>query len=518
LLAERAGAPVAATAALSAAACESLSGVMLADTTITTAALVPAGPFTPQGSNNALTVPAFCRVAGVTSPAIKFEVWMPVDQWNGKFQTVGNGGMAGTIGYAAMLNALNRGYAAAGTDTGHSVPPSGDASWALNRPDLIADFGHRSVHVTAENGKQITRAFYGREESHSYFVGCSKGGQQALMEAQRYPKDFDGIVAGDPGQDYVRLYAGSHLWNALATLKDPESYIPAQKIPILANAVNEACDALDGIKDGILDDPRECRFDPAVLACGVGQDESTCFTPKQVKAVKDIWAGARTSKGERIYEGLSPGGEAGSSGWASWTTGSAPYRSAHYTSTLNVFRFMVFDDPNWDFRTWDYDRDLPIAMKKLSPSLDATDPNLGPLRQRGGKLLVYHGWNDGNISAERTIDYYEQVVKTMGGGKAREAALAETKAFARLFLMPGMQHCSGGPGPNTFDMLTALEQWVEKGVAPDSVVATKFVNDRRADGVAMSRPICAYPARAKWNGSGSTNDAANFTCVNPAPR
>src|SRR5262249_6070020 len=240
------------------------------------------------GPVGTLPVP-ICRVVGVTLPSVKFEVWMPTKGWNGKFQLVGNGGTAGVISYAAMRTAIARGYATASTDTGHVSSGSFDSAWALNRSDLVADFGHRGTHVTTVNGKQITREFYGERPKYSYYVGCSKGGQQGLMEAQRYPDDFDGIIAGDPANNWTRFYAGSHLWYSMATLKDPESYIPANSTAILGNAVTAACDTIDGIADGVLDDPRKCKFAPAVLTCQPGQDPATCYTPKQVKAIKDIW-------------------------------------------------------------------------------------------------------------------------------------------------------------------------------------------------------------------------------------
>jgi feruloyl esterase len=499
--------------AASAASCEGLVALKLAKTTIKSATSVTAGPFVPPGAAPTappLRLPAFCRVVGVTAPTVTFEVWLPLQNWNGKFQGVGNGGTAGVISYVAMAAALTRGYATASTDTGHVNNGAFDSSWAIGRPELVADFGHRGLHVMTENGKRITQTFYEKRPAYSYFVGCSKGGQQGLMEAQRYPGDYDGIIAGAPANNWTRFYAGGHLWYSLATLKDPESYIPASKVPLLANAVTASCDALDGVAEGVLNDPRKCAFDPAVLACKPGQDSSTCFTPKQVNAVKDIWAGPRNSAGQIIYPGLVPGGEAGPGGWASWTTGTAPFAGArHWSAAEGFFKYMVFENPDWDFRTFNYDVDLPQALAKVSRSLDATDPNLRPFKRRGGKLIVYHGWSDPDISPWNAIDYYESVVSHFGGENDRGRALGETQDFFRLFMVPGMQHCSGGPGPDTFDMLTALEQWVEHNITP-KVIATHLTN-----GVAdRTRPLCAYPQVARWNRSGSTDDAANFVCVN----
>lgn len=512
LLAAVGGGSLPAAGAQSGAACERLIDLDLPDTAITLAAPVAAGGFTPPGGSAALGAPAFCRVAGVIAPAIRFEVWLPESGWNGKFQGIGNGGMAGSLRYDRMAAALGRGYAAAATDTGHvSRGGAFDATWALGRPDLIEDFGHRALHLTTVNAKAITAARYGRPPAYSYYVGCSKGGQQGLMEAQRYPEDYDGLIAGNPAHDWTSFYAGAHLWYSLATLADPESFIPAEKLPLLGNAVNAACDALDGIADGVLDDPRACSFDPGELTCAAGQDPAACLTPKQVEAVRAIWAGSSNAAGERVYPGLVPGGEAAPGGWDRWISGSAPFTSLHWLAAEGFFRNLVFDDPDWDFRSFDYDEDLAFALQKVGAALDAVDPDLRPLRDRGGKLIVYHGWSDADISPLGSIDYYENVVSVIGGGGEREAALADTREFFRLFMAPGMGHCAGGPGPDRFDALTALERWVEEGRAPERIIAS-----RESGGVVeRTRPLCPYPEVARWSGAGSTDDAANFRCVNP---
>ena len=489
--------------------CEQIAGLSLPDTTLTATETVSGGAFTPPGSSTPLEVPSFCRVVGVTAPAVGFEVWLPED-WNGKFQGVGNGGMAGTIGYSAMATALNRGYATASTDTGHTVGDvSFDASWALGRHDLVEDFGHRALHLTTVNGKAVTDAFYGSPPRYSYYVGCSKGGQQGLMEAQRYPDDYDGLIAGDPANNWTRFYAGAHLWYSLALLKDPDSYLPPEKLPLLGAAVNEACDALDGVEDGVLNDPRRCDFDPAVLTCGRDDDPASCLTVKQVAAVKAIWSGVEGSTGEPVYPGLVPGGEASPGGWSRWVTGAEPFEGLHARAALGFFKYMVFEDPDWDFRTFDYETDLPFALEKVGPALDSDDPDLRPLRDRSGKLIVYHGWSDPDISALASIDYYEDVVSVVADGRGYEAGLSDTQEFFRLFLVPGMGHCRGGPGPDEFDALTALEAWVEQGVAPERIQASKI-----DDGVVVrTRPLCPYPEVARWTGTGSTDDAANFVCV-----
>jgi feruloyl esterase len=481
-----------------------LASLQLPDTKIESVREITGPSFTPLNGATLGDVPAFCQVIGVTKPAIRFEVWLPLATWNSKFQGVGNGGTAGTIPYGAMAGAIRRGYATAGTDTGHVNQRAFDSTWALNRPDLIADFGYRALHVTTENAKQIITTFYGDRPQYSYFVGCSKGGQQGLMEAQRFPEDYDGIIAGDPANNWSRFYAGAHLWYSLATLKDPESYIPSTKVPLLADAVNAACDAIDGIKDGILDDPRQCKFDPAVLMCKPGQHAQTCFTQKQVTAIRDIWNGVRNTSGELIFPGLVPGGEAGPAGWASWVLGSAPFTGTHWTAADGFFKNMVFDNPNWDFRTFNYDTDFPHTLAKVGPMLDAIDPDLKPFQRRGAKLIVYHGWNDPDISPLNSIDYYDRVVAELG--------VKKTNDFFRLFMVPGMQHCSGGPGPNSFDMLAAMEKWVEKKTPPSQVIASHSIDGS----VDRSRPLCPYPQTAIYSGRGSTDDAANFVCKNPA--
>ena len=504
------GAPGEAGAAALATSCERLIDLELPDTTITHAGPAPAGGFTPPGGTAAVDAPAFCRVAGVIAPAVNFEVWLPESGWNGKFQGIGNGGMAGSIYYDRMATALRRGYAAAATDTGHVSEGVFDATWAFGRPDLIEDFGHRGLHLTTVNAKAITAAHYGRPPDYSYYVGCSKGGQQGLMEAQRYPDDYDGLIAGNPAHDWTSFYAGAHLWYSLATLADPDSYIPADKLPLLGDAVNAACDGLDGIEDGVLDDPRACDFDPVELTCAAGQDPATCFTEKQVEAVRAIWSGATNAAGERIYPGLVPGGE-GTPGWDRWVSGEAPFTSLHWLAAEGFFRNLVFDDLDWDFRTFDYDEDLAFALEKVGAALDAVDPDLRPLRDNGGKLIVYHGWSDADISPLSSIDYYEDAVSVVGEGREHAAALADTREFFRLFMAPGMGHCAGGPGPDRFDALTALEQWVEEGRAPERIVASR-VRDGEVD---RTRPLCPYPEVARWTGGGSTDDAANFECVMP---
>lgn len=513
--------------ALAAESCESLSNLKLPDTTITLAQSIAAGAFTPPTGANAAgfpganykALPSFCRVTATIKPTpdsdIKMEVWMPSSGWSGKFQGEGNGGFAGAIIYSALAGGLSRGYATAGTDTGHSAGGT-DASWALGHPERITDFGYRGIHEMTMKAKAIVHAFYGEEPKRSYFGSCSDGGREALMEAQRYPKDYDGILAGAPANYWTHLLmAGA--WEAQALLKDPASYIPALKIAALGAAVNAACDAKDGVSDGVINDPRECRFDPSTLLCK-GTDSDSCLTAPQVEALRKIYDGPRNSKAEALYVGRMPGAEDGPGGWKQWITGSGPGKSLQYAFTTNYFKYMVFNDPNWDFKTFNFDTDLKIDDEKQARNVNSTDPDLKPFRARGGKLILYHGWNDPAISPLNTINYYNNVISAVGAKESDE--------LLRLYLVPGMQHCGGGPGANSFGaqpgstadaqhgIYAALEQWVEQGTAPGKIIATKFVSDLDpAQGVKFTRPLCPYPQVAKYKGSGDTNDAANFECA-----
>lgn len=489
-------------------ACADLAATKLPDTTITAAEEVTSGALTPRGDRPLTGLPAFCRVAAVTKPAVKFEVWLPLENWNGKFQGVGNGANAGSISYPAMAAALKRGYATASTDTGHATDNARDASWAIGHPELMADFGYRSIHVMTENGKKIVNRFYSQPAAHSYFVACSTGGRQSLMEAQRFPEDYDGIIAGAPAANWSRFEIGGHMWVAAAFNKDPESYLPATKLKALGDAVNAACDKLDGIEDGIIADPRKCTFDAKTLQCPAGKDDVSCLTPKQVKAVNDVWAGSKTSKGELIYPGYTRGTEGIPGGWNNYMTGSGPLSGVHWDQSIGVLRDMLYEDPNWDLSKYDVERDAAAAVKKYSKTMDAFDPDLTRFRNHGGRLLLYHGFNDPSISPLNTINYYEQVVATVAKQSGAKDAQARTGEFARLFLVPGMHHCGGGPGTSNFDMVTELENWVEQKQAPESILASHMTNGK----VDRTRPLCAYPKVAAYTGSGSTDDAANFVC------
>lgn len=512
---------VATFGSVSAATCEGLADLKLPNTTITSAQSVAAGAFTPPTGSAApyKNLPAFCRVAGVIKPTsdseIKFEVWLPAANWNGKFHGIGNGGFAGSISYGGpaggLSGALARGYATASTDTGHS---GGDASWALGHPEKIVDYGHRAIHEMTEKAKMIIKAFYGDGPKRSYFASCSNGGRQALMEAQRFPDDYDGIIAGAPANAFTHILTG-FAWNMKNTLADPASYIPSKKLKAIEAAVLAACDSRDGVKDGVLDDPTKCGFDPAVLLCK-GEESDECLTEKQVASLKKIYAGPRDAKGQLIVPGFTPGGETGPGGWTAWITGATPTTAAQFFFSTQAFKNMVYNDPNWDFKTFDLERDSKLANEKLAQALNATDPNLKAFSARGGKLILYHGWNDAALPPMNTVNYYQSVVTKLGKRRAN--------SFVRLFMAPGVQHCAGGPGPDIFgqmvtsgqsdpqhDLTLALERWVEQGVAPDQVVATKRTAAQR------TRPLCPYPQVARYKGSGSTDDAANFKCVMEQP-
>jgi hypothetical protein len=526
-------------------ACETLGKLQLPNTTMTLAEPVPTGPFTPvpapatktEHSENAFAglsfeLPAFCRVTGVIKPTddseIKFELWLPTSNWNGRFQQEGNGGYAGLIPYWSMIPALRQGYATAATDDGHTG--GGRPAWAVGHPEKVIDFGYRAVHETAEKAKLIVRTFYGKPAHHSYFVGCSDGGREALMEAQRFPGDFDGILAGAPANFWTHLFAG-FVWNGNAVLANG-AFIPPNKLPLIQSAALTACDSRDGVKDGVIADPLACRFDVAVLQCK-GTEAADCLTTAQVEAAKKIYAGPKNPRtGLQIFPGFEPGDEAGRGGWGPWITGQEPGKSLAYFFAVTFFADMVFEDPKWDVKNFDFDKDPAKADSKVGRILNSADPNLRAFNKRGGKLIQYHGWADYAIPPRSSIKYYENVVAAAGGVKKIEN-------FYRLYMVPGTEHCGGGPGPTTFlgpfqiqpsvdgaehsivssdpshNMITALEAWVERGDAPDKIIATKYVDDKPQKGTSRTWLLCPYPKHAKWTGKGSTNHSSAYTCEQP---
>jgi len=480
--------------------CPDLASLALPQTTISMAQPVAAGAFVAPDAgargggaqnNTFKNLPAFCRVAATLAPTsdsdIKVEVWMPASGWNGKFLAVGNGGWAGSISYPAMSEALGRGYATSSTDTGHS---GAGGEFALGHPEKLIDYAWRSEHEMTVKAKAIIAAFYGEGPKLSYWNGCSAGGKQALKEAQRFPEDFNGIIAGAPASDWTGR-ASASLRVAQAIHKDEANDIPAAKYPIVHAAVLDACDALDGVKDGVIENPRGCTFDPKVLACK-GTDTSSCLTKAQVETVRTIYAAANNPKSGRQITSLEPGSELG---WATWG-GARPLGIS-----ADHFKYVVFQDPNWDYRTFNFDRDVVRAEQIDAGTVNALDPNLKPYFDRGGKLLQYHGWSDPQISPGNSVQYYTRVAEKLGGPDKLQGSY-------RLFMVPGMGHCGGGEGPNRFDMISALEAWVEKGQAPDRIEASRQ-RDGKTD---RTRPLCPYPQVATYKGTGSTDDAANFVC------
>ncbi|HEX5229187.1 MAG TPA: tannase/feruloyl esterase family alpha/beta hydrolase [Bryobacteraceae bacterium] len=492
---------------MDAASCDSIAKLAFPDASITLAQSVAAGELSLEARNQAdgaggpptrpteaimKTLPAFCRVAATLKPSadsdIKMEVWLPESNWNHKYQAVGNGGWAGTINYAAMAGALHDGYATSSTDTGHS---SSGGSFALGHPEKLVDFGWRSEHEMTVKSKAVIKAFYGDPPKYSYWIGCSSGGKQGLKEAQQFPDDFDGIVAGAPVLNWVHRSI-EDLWIAQAALKDPASHIPMEKYPLIHQAAIAACDAQDGLKDGLISNPPGCQFDPAELECK-GEETATCLTHPQVQAARAIYAPALNP---RTGEKISPGFERGSElGWRAFAGGPAPFSAAN-----DHFKFVVFQNPNWDWRTFDLVADAARADEIDHGTVNATDADLKPFAKHG-KMILYHGWTDTNITPRATVDYFEKVTDNMGGA-------AKTAQSVRLFMIPGMNHCGGGEGPNVFNMTGMLEHWVEDGKAPDQVLATHITSGKPD----RTRPLCPYPQTARYNGSGDPNDAANFVC------
>jgi feruloyl esterase len=413
-----------------------------------------------------------------------------------------------------MAAALASGYATSSTDTGHKAEGT-NVDWALGHPEKVIDYGFRAIHETAEKSKAIIRAFYDDDLQDSYFSSCSNGGRQALMEVQRYPGDYNGIIAGDPA--YFPTHQNvANLWNLRALTASPASYIPASKLPTIEAAVLTSCDAVDGIKDGLIDNPTKCHFDPEKLLCK-GADSDGCLTRPQVEALKKIYAGPRNSKGEHIFPGMQPGAESGPTGWRLWITGPEAGKSLQYLFGVRPMGTLLYQNSSWDFRTFDFDRDVKLMDEKLGPIRNARNPALKNFKDRGGKLILYHGWSDPAIAPTSTVNYYQSVLSHMGQKDASD--------FVRLYMVPGMQHCGNGPGPNVFgtaptadsdaqhSMQAAIERWVREGTAPDAIIATKFKMDGvPASGVVRTRPLCPYPQEANYKGQGSIDDASNFVC------
>ena len=489
--------------------CEALAQRAFPDAKVTLAEARPAGMFQIPGGGgfgpSSMNLPAFCRVAATLTPTadsdIKMELWLPAG-WNGKFMMVGNGAWSGAVSYSALAEPLERGYAVASTDTGHE---GGRGTFGFGHPEKLVDFAWRAVHETTVKGKALTTAYYGGGPRLSYWDGCSSGGKQGLKEVQMFPADYDGVIAGAPANNWMRLQVQSMVASLANNPNGSKPVLGPVQIGLLHKAVIDQCDGLDGLKDGQLADPRACKFKASSLICKAGQDVASCLTPGQAAVADKIYAPVRNSKThELIYPGFAPGSE---EQWpivilTPWTVGLDNFGLAH-------------DDPKWDPYSFDPVADLAVA-ETWDPGISATNPDISAFKARGGKLIQYHGWSDGLISTENSDNYYESVVSRQGG-------IDQTRAFYRLFMVPGMGHCGGAYG---VDWITALEQWVEGGHAPDQLSGKRLPPARfgppgpgpAAPPVDLgSRPICAYPQVAAYKGSGAEGDPASFACK-VAPR
>ncbi|MFO1468738.1 MAG: tannase/feruloyl esterase family alpha/beta hydrolase [Steroidobacteraceae bacterium] len=492
----------------SAASCESLIGASVAHTRIDVATTVAAGRFQAPASGfpfpaDYSQLPAFCRVAGSIQPTadsdIRFELWLPLNGWNGRFMQTGNGGAAGSVVYSSLIEPLVRGYAVTNTDTGHQGG-MGDFAWAVGHPEKFIDYAYRAVHELTVAGKALTAAYYGRAPAKAYWYGCSTGGRQGLKEAQRYPEDYDAIIAGAPANNWSPLMALSiqtqnHLSGADA--------LGVDKLALLKEAAIAACDARDGVQDRVIAQPLRCRFDPASLACRAGQSQK-CLTAAEVAAAQRIYRGVIDGKGRTRIPGTGPASEPA---WAAYVT-------PQFAIGSNYFRNVIAHDPDWDPRSFDVDRDLARAEREDAGAAVAMDPDLGPLFAHGGKLILYHGTTDGLIPYGNSVNYYESIVKQLGAKR--------TAAGMRFYVVPGMDHCTLGEGAYQIDWLGAMESWVERGAAPDSLPAAhpavsppNPMGPPVAPGKAFTRPACAYPKVARYTGKGDPAEAASFRCGAP---
>jgi feruloyl esterase len=492
-----------ASGSAAATACDALTTLKLTAGTVTSAQAVPSGAFVPPGPAPAAPaqalyarVPEFCRAALTLTPTsdsdIKVEVWLPAT-WNGKFQAVGNGGFAGVVPYAAMARAVLDGYATAGTDTGHV---GNSAEFALGHPEKLVDFGYRAIHEMAVGAKRVIDAHYGRAPQFSYFNGCSQGGRQGITSAQRYPADFDGIVAGAAAWDQIRSHAARLALN-LTMNRSPDAVIPPSKYQMLHDHVMKACDAQDGVVDRVLEDPASCTVDFSALACK-GAESPSCLTPAQIASAKAITSPlTRPGTNEVIFPGyLMPGTE------LEWDVlgGPQPLRLSQ-TAVANI----VYGDKAWSSRAFDPAAELARIDASDFGAMKSNDPNLAPFFARGGKLLMWHGWSDPQVPPQLSTIYYSNVLKTVGPSADQSIA---------LFMMPGVYHCSGGAGPDNFDRMGALAAWVERGHKP-----TRLTASRLSSGIVdRTRPLCPFGQVAVYSGKGSTDDAANFSCAPPPSR
>lgn len=483
---------------------DSLNKVLEDDVSIKKAVLV----------NNGSSGTKYCDVQGIIEPEVGFTVYLPADKWNQKFYMVGNGGYAGSINDRDMKIGLEKGYAAASTDTGHvKTPPPDLALFAYNNKQKEIDYSYRAVHRTAVTAKEIIKAYYDIKPVYSYFTGCSTGGRQALMEAQRFPQDFDGIIVGAPVLDFSKTQIWS-IWNAMALWEI--AHIRIDQLEILADAIYSKCDGYDSVYDGVISDPEFCDFDPTdpsdLPRCPQNIGNSDCFTDDQVAALYRIYDGVRNSAGDLLFPGPPPGAEACGmvppylgggirSGWEKWMVDEkmgAPFPSLGLLFGKTFLQYMAFIPdvgPEYDWHNFDFDTDIQ-KMNWISKILDATDPDLSGLKKSGGKIIHYHGWADPALNPFMSVNYYKEVLKVMGDKK--------TKEFYRMFMVPGLFHCWGGVGPFKFDVFSALVEWVEKGIPPDWIHAS--------DMAGRSRKLCPYPTKAVYMGKDPDN-LGSFECI-----
>lgn len=504
-----------------AANCESLRLLRLPDTVVDGAQTIPAGSYQPPGSPVAFAdLPAFCRVTATVSPvpgsSIHIEIWLPTKTWNGRYQQSGNHGFTGTLYWSEMVRQLRRGYATGVTDDGHTAGASVfDVSWAFGYPQRIVDLAYRAVHQLSLKAKLVIASYYGRPQRYAYFNGCSDGGREGMKEAQMFPDDFDGIIAGGAAQFWT--HAATEQLVASINLRDAgiQGAAGAAILNLAQNAATAACDAKDGVVDGLIRNPQQCHWDPATLVCKAGQDPSTCVTPAQALALKENIEAVRDPQtGRYVFSGMERGSEFDQIRFG-YNLGLAPFGIGNYRIALNM--------PTWDGSTFDLHTNLPILDRVLG-DVNATDPDLRPFRKTGAKLIQWHGWDDAAFTPGRTVKYYDEVVETTGRGD-----LGKVQDFYRLFMLPGVGHCGSGPGPDNIgaenqtaysqdpkhDIVSALEAWVERGEAPDELIATKYINDDSTQGVQLQRPVCPYPSEAVYKGHGDSNAAKNFTCSAP---
>ncbi|MDB5972596.1 MAG: Tannase and feruloyl esterase [Hydrocarboniphaga sp.] len=480
--------------------CAALASLVLEGATISTVEAVPAGTFTtpPQIAlpSKTYTVPAFCRVALSIAPSALTEVWLPTDTWNTLLGGWGNGGSTGVVMYDAMASSLNGGYATVSSDLGHQSTAE-DVSWANGRPDLVEDFGYNITHAMTVIAKQLVAAYYGTPQTRAYFGGFSAGGRQALMEASRYPEDYDGINSGAPAQNWTRLMDGL-VWQSLAVLGDSSlaAYPSADQVNALAAAVMASCDGLDGLVDGQITDPTACKYDPVALSCDTST-ASTCLSKKQVKAIQTLYKPLKNSAGDKLYPAVIHGSEFE---WACSFVGTAPYNGYSYLLSQEYFQNMVYEATSWDFRSFNPDVDVPFADNKLADTLNGSSPNLDAFNARGGKLLLWHGWSDGLITPLATVDYYNALKSRYGK--------SVLNGFAKLYMVPAFGHC-GSYGPSVFDTLSPLRAWVEQGTEPQAILALQLDS---SGAVTRTRPLCPYPKQAVYKGVGNINLAKNFSC------